>query len=413
MDWWEKKENWLDCFEVLGVKENATEQEIKRAYRALAKKYHPEGKDENVKKFEEAKLAYDTLMDEKKREKYTAFWKRLKELEHQAKKEEKQEEKTLSFEDLVQIYKENELKIKLTIKDMIRKEETKAEKFFSIYDNLFEAIREKKISEKDFEIRRQKLYSLSLANINSIKELEEQIEDNLSNMPLDYEKKRLQELKAKFKETESILTSSYSGAIAKLVVSEAVNKAKEKNTLKSLFKSSYITFATVSIFLTIIGLIAFYNSKLPKEEEEIVAEVDDQEPENVPEDRNSLILDSMPTKEESEEIITPNSETEDETYEDCILFESVPDDMEYDEISPYPYHMGPYEVVGAEKDGVGYILDSEDHHVIIANYLSHGPAFYDYETNEYVYCFLSIDGYDYYLDAFDLRTIIKVKSAYS
>ena len=70
MEWWEKKENWLDCFDVLGVKENATEQEIKKAYRALAKKYHPEQKRADVEKFEEATLAYNTLIDKKKREKY-------------------------------------------------------------------------------------------------------------------------------------------------------------------------------------------------------------------------------------------------------------------------------------------------------------------------------------------------------
>ena len=414
MEWWEKKENWLDCFDVLGVKENATEQEIKKAYRALAKKYHPEQKRADVEKFEEATLAYNTLIDKKKREKYTAFWKKVKESEKQAKQEEKQEEKPLSFEELVKIHKENELKIKLTIKDMIRQEETKAEKFFSIYENLCQAIREKKITEHDYEIRRQKLYSLSLSNINSIKEVEVLIEDNLSNMSLDSEKKRLKELKAKFKETESILTSSYSGAIAKLVVSEAINKAKEKPNLSSLFKTPYAALIPIAICLTTVSLIAGHiKNKSTQEEETIVAEVTDQEPENVEEDNSSLILDSMPTKEEIEETLTPNLENEEEEYEDCILFASVPDDIEFDEISEHPYQMGPYEVVNAEKDGIRYILDNTDHHVLISNYLSHGPAYFDYETDDYVYCFLSIDGYHYYLDVFDLKTILRAESAYS
>ncbi len=55
MEWWEEKDKWFDCFEVLGVNENASEKEIKRAYRTLAKKYHPEGNGkEDVEKFEEA-----------------------------------------------------------------------------------------------------------------------------------------------------------------------------------------------------------------------------------------------------------------------------------------------------------------------------------------------------------------------
>lgn len=408
MEWWEKKEKWFDCFEVLGIKENATEQEIKKAYRALAKKYHPEGKEENVEKFEQATLAYNTLIDKEKREKYTAFWKRLKESEKQAKKEEKQEEKPLSFEDLVQIHKENELKIKLTINGMIRQVENKEEKFFSIYDNLCQALREKKINENDFEVRRQKLYSLSLSNINSIKEVEELIEDNLSNMGLDLEKKRLKELKAKFKETDSILTSSYSGAIAKLTVSEAVNKVKGKSNLISILKSPAAVLIPIVISLTIVGLIAKYN-KLINDEETIVTEIDAEETE----EEQELIVEATPEPEKKE--LDENSSTEDitETPSDCILFASVPDDIEFDEISEHPYQMGPYEVINAEKDGIRYILDNSDHHVLISNYLSHGPAYFDYETNDYVYCFLSIDGYHYYLDVFDLRTILKVESAYS
>lgn len=399
MEWWEEKDKWFDCFEVLGINENASEKEIKRAYRALAKKYHPEGegKEKNVEKFEQATLAYNTLMDEKKRKNYTAFWKRVKESEKQTKKEEKHEE-NLSFEDLVQIHKENELKIKLTINEMIRQEETKEEKFFSVYNNFCQALKDKKINKNDFEIRRQKLYSLSLSNINSIKEVEELIEDNLSNMNLDSEKKRLKELKNKFKETESILTSDYNVAIVKLNTPALKSKFK--------FKFSHVAIIFISIALTTVVLIAKHlKNESIQDEEAIIAETD------------------IETNEEEQELVVEAeiTETEDTVYNeeiienqtDCILFESVPDDIEYDEISQYPYQMGPYEVVNAEKDGIGYILDNENHHVIIANYLSHGPALCDYDENKMVYCFLSIDGYDYYLDASDLRTIVKVKSAYS
>lgn len=399
MEWWEEKDKWFDCFEVLGVNENASEKEIKRAYRTLAKKYHPEGNGkEDVEKFEEAALAYKTLTDKIQREKYTAFWKRLKESEKQA-KEEKKEEK-LSFEDLVQIHNENELEIKLAIKEMIRQEETKEEKFSSVYNNFCQALKEKKINENDFEIRRQKLYSLSLSNINSIKEVEELIEDNLSTMNLDSEKERLNELKNKFKETKSILTSSYNGAIVKLNAPEL----KEKFKFKFKFPSVAIIF--ISIALTTVGLMAGQiKNKLAKDVEEIAAETDAE----LDEEEQELVVESEIS--ESEDI--SYAEETIENTSDCILFASVPDDMEYDEISEYPYQMGPYEVVNAEKDGIRYILDNEDHHVIISNYLSHGPIFYDYDDNKMVYCFLSIDGYDYYLDAYDLKTIIKVKSVYS
>ena len=61
-----------DYYEVLGVNKNADEAELKKAYRALAKKYHPDmnpGDAEAEKKFKEASEAYAILSDpEKKRQ---------------------------------------------------------------------------------------------------------------------------------------------------------------------------------------------------------------------------------------------------------------------------------------------------------------------------------------------------------
>ena len=53
-----------DYYEVLGVDKNASEAEIKRAYRKVAKKYHPDmnpGDKEAEEKFKEAAEAYEVL----------------------------------------------------------------------------------------------------------------------------------------------------------------------------------------------------------------------------------------------------------------------------------------------------------------------------------------------------------------
>lgn len=65
-----------DYYEVLGVDRNADDAALKKAYRALAKKYHPDmnpGDKEAEKKFKEASEAYAVLSDAEKRRKYDQF----------------------------------------------------------------------------------------------------------------------------------------------------------------------------------------------------------------------------------------------------------------------------------------------------------------------------------------------------
>ncbi len=65
-----------DYYEVLGIDRGADEAEIKKAYRKLAKKYHPDanpGDAEAEKKFKEASEAYAVLSDEEKRRQYDQF----------------------------------------------------------------------------------------------------------------------------------------------------------------------------------------------------------------------------------------------------------------------------------------------------------------------------------------------------
>jgi molecular chaperone DnaJ len=66
----------INLYDTLGVKKNASQDEIKKAYRKLARQYHPDtnpGDEASEAKFKEVQTAYDVLSDAEKRKQYDSF----------------------------------------------------------------------------------------------------------------------------------------------------------------------------------------------------------------------------------------------------------------------------------------------------------------------------------------------------
>lgn len=62
-----------DYYEILGISKNASADEIKKAYRKAAVKYHPDKEGGNEEKFKEVNEAYEVLKDSSKRQRYDQF----------------------------------------------------------------------------------------------------------------------------------------------------------------------------------------------------------------------------------------------------------------------------------------------------------------------------------------------------
>jgi curved DNA-binding protein CbpA len=61
----------MDCYVVLGVAEDADEETIRSAFRALARRYHPDvGAGSSSLEFQRAREAYETLVDPERRRRY-------------------------------------------------------------------------------------------------------------------------------------------------------------------------------------------------------------------------------------------------------------------------------------------------------------------------------------------------------
>ena len=114
------KENWVDYYEVLGVTVDSTPEEIKKAYRKMAKLYHPDVNNGEDTVFKQINEAYDILGNENNKKKYDEEYTRRKNGEYT----EPEEEVEVNYEDVKKHYTKEEQKFaeKLAFKKLVEEE---------------------------------------------------------------------------------------------------------------------------------------------------------------------------------------------------------------------------------------------------------------------------------------------------
>ena len=114
------KENWVEYYEVLGVTVDSTPEEIKKAYRKMAKLYHPDVNNGEDTVFKQINEAYDILGNENNKKKYDEEYTRRKNGEYT----EPEEEVEVNYEDVKKHYTKEEQKFaeKLAFKKLVEEE---------------------------------------------------------------------------------------------------------------------------------------------------------------------------------------------------------------------------------------------------------------------------------------------------
>ncbi len=222
MNQWE--EHWQDYYEILEIDRNATEEEIKKAFRTLATKYHPDvnSSKESEEKFKQINEAYQVLSNEKSKRTYDETWDQMQNHEP---------EQNFNYEDLKNEYDEKEVYLakKLALQKLITEELEKVVDIINLKNELLLQAASNSMGKRDFYETVKELINIKTSYIQNLSELASKAneldlieEEDILNQTIEFCEKEINEMPKTPKE-------------AKIYLYEEYYKESEKETAEKLF----------------------------------------------------------------------------------------------------------------------------------------------------------------------------------
>lgn len=235
---WQIPGHWFDYYECLGISENATQDEIKKAYRKLAKENHPDlypGDKEKEEKFKKLNIAYEILSSEIKRKDYDYEYSKRK---ASAKANTSQSQSTnqnqspnnkgnnsqknatqnspIDFDEIVNEFRRNPdnkrvfRNLKEVLEIIVTSFEDYAKSVDDIYQELFSCLFNKEINKEEYIASSIDLKSIIIEQIKNIREFESNNRSLFSiNDDLNIYIKRIDSVISEYVRKRNVLSKKY------------------------------------------------------------------------------------------------------------------------------------------------------------------------------------------------------------
>lgn len=243
------KENWVDYYELLGVTKESTPEEIKKAYRKMAKQYHPDVNNGEDTVFKQINEAYDILGNENNKKKYDEEYQRRQNGDYTS-SDDVEEEQEVNYEDVKKHYTKEEQKFaeRLAFKKLLEEELEKVNIIIESKNDLILDAYLNELDKREYYETVKEFMAVGKEFIESLSELAKEAfdrdlleDEELINNTIDNLLQELDSVPMTPNDAISYIDGVYIKEGIDKKIEEVINKSENYTTeLKSILSPIYI-----------------------------------------------------------------------------------------------------------------------------------------------------------------------------